>query len=98
MQSQMMTLLTILALAATAPELPDQRRDQDAVRAARMEGRLLPLAEIQRRVIPTMQGAKYLGVDFDSATAVYTLKFLRDGSMIWVMVDGRTGNVVGRSR
>ena len=44
-----------------------------------------------------MQGAQYLGFDFDSATAVYTLKFLRDGSLIWVMVDGRSGNVIGRT-
>ncbi len=94
----MMIPLTALALLASAPEPPDQRDGQVAASAARREGRLLPLAEIQRRVVPMMQGAKYLGVDFDPETAVYTLKFLRDGSVIWVMVDGRSGNVVGRSR
>ena len=76
---------------------PIAQRDQDAALAARREGRALPLSEIQRRVVPSMQGAKYLGFDFDSSTAVYTLKFLRDGSLIWVMVDGRSGNVIGRS-
>ena len=94
-----------LALAVPAPQPQPQplplsvaaQRDQDAALAARRQGRTLPLAEIQRRVVPTMRDAKYLGVDFDSSTAVYTLKFLRDGSIIWVMVDGRSGNVIGRS-
>jgi hypothetical protein len=80
-----------------APEPIVQSRDQDAALAARRQGRTLPLSEIQRRVIPAMQGAKYLGFDFDSASAVYTLKFLREGSLIWVMVDGRSGSVIGRS-
>ncbi|MFD1788343.1 hypothetical protein ACFSC3_12250 [Sphingomonas floccifaciens] len=93
-----LTALSGLLLSAAAPEPTAQRGDQAAASAARREGRILPLAEIQRRVIPAMQGAKYLGVDFDSGTAVYTLKFLRDGSLIWVMVDGRSGNVIGRSR
>ena len=85
-----------LAIATPAAE-PLAQRDQDAALAARRQGRTLPLAEIQRRVVPTMKDAKYLGVDFDSSSAVYTLKFLRDGSIIWVMVDGRSGNVIGRS-
>ena len=44
-----------------------------------------------------MGGAQYLGPEFDAGTDVYTLKFLRDGSVIWVDVDGRTGRVVGHS-
>lgn len=102
MQPQMMTflapLLLTVAVSDAAAVPPDQRREQDAALAARREGRTLPLSEIQRRVVPTVKGAKYLGFDFDSATAVYTLKFLRDGAMIWVMVDGRSGNIIGRSR
>ena len=92
-------LLTGLILMCTAPVLEPaaQSRDQDAALAARLQGRTLPLSEIQKRVIPAMHGAKYLGFDFDSASAVYTLKFLRDGSLIWVMVDGRSGSVIGRS-
>lgn len=86
----------LLAIGTPVAE-PAQSRDQDAALAARRQGRTLPLAEIQRRVVPTVKDARYLGFDFDSATAVYTLKFLRNGSMIWVMVDGRSGNVIGRS-
>lgn len=64
-----------------------------------MQGKLLPLRAIEARVVPQMerQGARYLGFDFDSATGIYTLKFLRNGNVIWVDVDGRTGQVMSRS-
>jgi uncharacterized membrane protein YkoI len=89
--------ILVLGLCA-APAADAQRRgDQQRVLEARRTGRLLPLPEIERRVVPTMPGAQYLGVDFDSDAAVYTLKFLRDGNVIWVEVDGQTGQVIGRS-
>ena len=68
-----------------------------AVNAPRQAVRVLPVREIERRVIPMMQGAQYLGFDFDPQTAIYTLKFLRNGSVIWVDVDGRTGRIVRRA-
>ena len=94
----MMLAGILLALAVpTTPAPPEgQRRDQDQAWAAARSGKILPLREIERRVVPTMQGAQYLGVDFDPASAVYTLKFLRDGRVIWVDVDGRSGQVIGR--
>jgi uncharacterized membrane protein YkoI len=91
---------TALALATPggdAQRAPRMHGDQGAAMEARMMGRLLPLREIERRIVPTMSGARYIGFDFDSGAAVYTLKFLRDGSVIWVVVDGRSGQVVGRS-
>jgi uncharacterized membrane protein YkoI len=86
-----------LLLAAVPVPAADQHRDQSAAYAARSAGRILPLREIERRVVPTMEGAQYIGFDFDSGPAVYTLKFLRDGRVIWVEVDGRSGAVIGRS-
>ena len=68
-----------------------------AASAPRQTVRVLPVREIERRVIPMMQGAQYLGFDFDPQTAIYTLKFLRNGSVIWVDVDGRTGRIVRRT-
>ena len=95
---KVLAFLPLLALAAPAPSAPaDQRRDQDQAWAAVKQGRILPLREIERRVLPTMAGAQYLGVEFDPGSAVYTLKFLRDGNVIWVDVDGRTGQVIGRT-
>ncbi len=90
-------LLAFLAMAPPAPSPPAQRREQDQAWAAARSGRILPLKEIERRVLPTMAGAQYLGIDYDGDTGVYTLKFLRDGAVIWVEVDGRSGQIVGRT-
>ncbi|WP_093399063.1 hypothetical protein [Sphingomonas sp. OK281] len=97
------TLLATLAatpfLMGAAPMLAaaDQRRsDQMSALQARKTG-APSLREIESRVIPTMRGAQYLGSDYDSGSAIYTLKFLRDGTVIWVDVDGRNGQIVGRT-
>ncbi len=96
-----MTMLVSLLMigAAVGGGQPQGPRRGDQMRAfeARREGRLLPLPEIEARVVPTMRGAQYIGFDFDSDTAIYTLKFLRNGSVIWVEVDGRSGQIVGRT-
>jgi hypothetical protein len=89
----------LLAIApADAGAVPQRRHgdQQDALRARR-DGRILPIVEIERRVVPTMRGAQYLGFDFDSDGAIYTLKFVRDGTVIWIDVDGRSGRVIGRT-
>ena len=92
-------VLGLLAVSGSAQALPDQLlRDHQAARAARDEGRILPMREIERRVMPQMRGAQYLGFDYDPDRGIYTLKFLRDGAVIWVDVDARTGQVTGRSR
>jgi hypothetical protein len=92
-------VLGLLAVSGSVQALPDQvLRDHQAARAARAEGRILPLREIERRVVPQMRGAQYLGFDYDPDRGIYTLKFLRDGAVIWVDVDGRTGQITGRSR
>lgn len=92
-------VLGLLAVSGSAQALPDQLlRDHQAARAARDEGRILPMREIERRVLPQMRGAQYLGFDYDPDRGIYTLKFLRDGAVIWVDVDARTGQVTGRSR
>ncbi|WP_340689106.1 hypothetical protein [Sphingomonas donggukensis] len=92
------SLISVSPLPVGAIEPVQHRRgDQDAALSARKQGRTLPLSEIERRIIPTMKGAEYIGFVFDSASAVYTLKFLRDGNVIWVLVDGRSGMVLGRA-
>lgn len=86
-----------LAPAASFDATEQRRNEQQRAFDARRTGRILPLPEIERRVVPTMGGAQYIGFDFDSRTGIYTLKFLRNGSVIWVDVDGQTGQVVGRT-
>lgn len=98
-----MLMFALLTLTLSPPSIPadaapcPQRRDQDRAFEARKQGRILPLPEIERRVIPTMAGAQYLGPEVDFDTGVYTLKFLRNGTVIWVRVDGRSGQVIGRT-
>jgi hypothetical protein len=87
-----------LAAAAPASAAPGWAlQDRGAAMPRRQLGSTLPVREIERRVVPRMPGAQYLGFDYDPATEVYTLKFLRNGSVIWVDVDGRDGRVLRRT-
>ena len=102
--AKQMKMLVLLGFLATVPAsavlgtAPDQRRgEQQRVYEARREGRLMSLREIEARVVPTMRGAQYIGSDLDQGSDIYTLKFLRDGTVIWVEVDGRTGQILGRT-
>lgn len=101
-----MLMYALLALTLSAPLSSSAfqadvgarfQRDQNRAWQERKEGRILPLPEIERRVIPTMGGARYLGPELDAETGIYTLKFLRNGTVIWVKVDGRSGNIIGRT-
>jgi len=91
--------LTLNAAPVPAADPPRLQRGGDQNRAweERKTGRILPLPEIERRVIPMMAGARYLGPELDPDSGIYTLKFLRNGNVIWLRVDGRTGQVIGRS-
>ncbi|MEH3037068.1 MAG: hypothetical protein PGN23_11380 [Sphingomonas adhaesiva] len=101
-----MSLLPIVlagAGAVVAPAAPvaaagvEQERDGLAALQATRQGRILPLKEIERRVVPQMKGAQYIGFDLEMPSGIYTLKFLREGEVIWVDVDGRSGQVIGRT-
>lgn len=88
-----------LAGLLVAPNADAQRRprDQDDVLNARRAGQVLPLNQIEARVVPHMAGADYLGPEFDPSSGVYRLKFMRGGTVLWVDVDGRTGQVISRT-
>jgi len=91
------TLFIAASLLACTPVEAQRRGEQVDVLVQMRSGRLLPLRDIERRVLPTMGGAQYIGFDFDSGTGIYTLKFLRNGDVIWVDVDGRSGQIIGRT-
>ena len=100
----MKTMLISLAAAALAvtglagPADAQQRKPQDEARKEMRAGNVLSLREIERRVLPTMRGAEYLGPAYDSTAVAYRLKFIRDGKVTFVDVDARTGRVLRRSR
>ncbi|RTL19863.1 MAG: hypothetical protein EKK50_05630 [Sphingomonadaceae bacterium] len=103
MQGVMKMVLPVLLFALAAPvpafaQAPDQRRsDQERAYDARRKGEMLSPRAIEARVIPTMKGYEYLGFDLDFGSSVYTLKFMRDGVVVWVDVDGRSGQIIGRT-
>ena len=73
------TLLSA-ALAAgmiATPALADPPRDAQRAFQATREGRSMPLPRIERRVMPLMPGADYLGPEFNGTT--YRLKFMKNG-------------------
>ena len=93
------TLLLATALAAgltSAPALADPPRDSEKAFRATREGRSMPLPQIERKVLPFMGGADYLGPELNGGT--YRMKFIRNGRVIWVDVDPQTGRIVRRSR
>jgi hypothetical protein len=81
---------------AASPALASHRDQDDAYENARI-GRIRPLPEIERRVSRDMGGASYLGPEYDAGSDRYRLKYMREGSVIWIDVDGRTGRVVGHT-
>jgi hypothetical protein len=70
-------------------------REQERAFEATRDGRSMPLPQLERRVIPMMGGADYLGPELIGDT--YRFKFMQNGRVIWVDVDGH-GNIIRRSR
>jgi uncharacterized membrane protein YkoI len=88
----------LLSSFVAGPATAEQRRgEHEAAYSAARSGNILPFPEIRHRVMPRMGGASLMGFDYDESAAVYTLKLMRGGSVIWVDVDARTGTIIGRS-
>ncbi|MGH6784516.1 MAG: hypothetical protein ACREBP_07820 [Sphingomicrobium sp.] len=101
--NRLMILVRALPVAAffafgltSAPALAESTRDTDRAFEAKREGRSMPLPQLERRILPFMGGADYLGPELNGGT--YRLKFMLDGKVIWVDVDARTGRIIRRSR
>lgn len=100
-RSLMVTLVSGLSLAAMAVPVAAQDQlqgDQGQARREMKAGTQLSLREIEKRILPQMQGSEYLGPAYDSTARAYRLKFIRDGRVTYVDVDARTGRVISRSR
>jgi len=97
----MRSLLVLAAFSLAIPVLPAVAGPGDAQGQVRKElraGNVRSLREIEQRVLPTMPGAQYLGPEYDPAALAYRLKFLRDGRVIFVDVDARSGQVLRQSQ
>jgi hypothetical protein len=84
-------IAALLGGLTSAPALADPPRDADRAFEAKRQGRSMPLPQLERRVMPMMGGADYLGPEMNGDT--YRFKFMQNGRVIWVDVDGQ-GRVV----
>jgi len=96
-----MTFLRALRIAAlgagifSAPALADPPRDAKRAFQNMRQGRSMPLPQLERRVLPSMGGADYLGPELNGDA--YRFKFIQNGRVIWVDVDGQ-GRIIRRSK
>jgi uncharacterized membrane protein YkoI len=90
-------LVGITALTPVADARPPRDREQDAALRALQEGRIMPLRAIEGMIVPRMRGFDYLGPELDASSGRYRLKFLREGQVVWIDVDARTGHIIGQS-
>jgi len=75
------------AIAVPAAAAPNEAQD------LRRAGEIMPFDVIQRRVLQEVPG-EYMGAQFDPGTRRYRFRFMRDGNLINVDVDARTGERV----
>lgn len=87
-------VLAAVPLAAQA----GQRRDEPRVVRKDLRDGVLTLDEIERKVLPTMGGMQYLGPEYDPVAKAYRLKFIRQGRVVFVDIDARTGEILHQSR
>ena len=87
------SLLVATPLVAPAQAKPP-RDAQGEARKDMREGNVRSLREIERRVLPTKRDMQYLGPEYDPAAMAYRLKFIRDGRVVFVDVDARSGQVL----
>ena len=98
MKSLISALIVAGLMVGTPAAAQDRRSDQSEARKEMSAGRLMSLRQIEARILPMMAGAEYIGPAYDSTAMAYRLKFIRDGRVLYVDVDARTGRILGRSR
>lgn len=94
-------LLGAIAFALCAPSAfaeMGKRDEQDAARRAMLDRQVMPFSVIKRRVEAAMGDATYLGTEFMTEGNRYRLKYVKDGKVVWVDVDGRSGDIIGWAR
>ncbi|MEJ6677034.1 PepSY domain-containing protein [Parasphingorhabdus sp.] len=90
-----------ICLPFLAPQIAaasDRRSEQNEARSQMMAGKVKSIRSIESRVLPRMADSEYIGPEFDPGAQVYRLKFIRDGRVIFVDVDGRTGAILRQPR
>ena len=96
--NKLLILLLALAVLPVQPALAGPSGAQEKARREVRAGNVRSLREIEGAVLPQMHNAQYIGPEYDPAAYVYRLKFIKDGHVIFVDVDARSGQVIRQSR
>jgi hypothetical protein len=91
--------IVLIAAATLASARPLHQNEALSSYRDTHQGTVRPLQSIEAGVVPHMkqQGASYIGAEYNAQSLQYRLKFMNDGSVIWIDVDGRSGAVVGQA-
>jgi uncharacterized membrane protein YkoI len=92
----LLSSVAALALLPCAAALAEPGDAQGQVRREMRAGTVLPLRQIEQKVLPQMQGMQYLGPEYDPIAMAYRLKFIHEGRVVFVDVDARSGQVLSR--
>ncbi|MDE2436269.1 MAG: PepSY domain-containing protein [Sphingomonadales bacterium] len=96
--TKFLSLLIAASVVSVAPALAGPGGEQGQVRKEMRAGNVRSLREIEAKVLPTMPGAQYLGPEYDPTALAYRLKFIRDGRVIFIDVDARSGEILRQTR
>ena len=100
--TRFLSVIALGSLLATAPAVAAQnvRGDQDRARAEMQAGRNMPIRDIERRVVPRyeQQSYEYLTFEYDPVAAIYRFKFIKEGRVLFVDTDARTGRILREQR
>jgi len=97
----MIALLGAIPLSSITAPITAYAGPGEAQGEARKEvraGNVRSLREIERHVLPSMGGAQYLGPEYDPLVSAYRLKFIKDGHVVFVDVDGHSGEIIQKRR
>ena len=96
--SRLLAVPVLLGTMIAVPSVAQQQRsDQGQARKELRAGNILNSREIEARILPMMGDAEYLGFAYDPTAMAYRLKFIRNGHVLFVDVDARTGRIIQRS-
>ena len=84
----------LLALPITAAHAGPAGEQSQARRELRA-GKILSVRDIEATVL---KGWEYLGFEYDPTALAYRLKFLRQGNVMFIDVDARTGAILRQTR
>jgi len=92
-----MSVSLATAFAVSTPAHADPGQEQGQARRDMRAGNVRSLREIEQRVLPSMRGMQYLGPEYDPAAMAYRLKFIRDGRVVFVDIDARSGAIINQT-